>query len=677
MPAAPRLPLALATLLLSGAAHAGLPADVITVGPEGLANDCSAATIQEAIAIANADPGRRRIWVRGSFAEDEVIYPGSAIVIDTNLDLEITGGFPRVEGGLACSAPSPTGRTDYSGEGGPQDPVFKIRGSGTVTLKNLDISRGDADSDEGGGIDYRGSGALVVVNSVIALNEARGTGGGGGISFRSNGGEADLVLIQTQVLQNQAHFGGGVLVLGTGRLTVNGSTINENVARTSGGGVWVNGTGGSVNVYLEQGVALSANAALDVVAGQNHGDGGGMFLANAALEWSGADGEMWLNTAADMGGGLYLTDGASADIFTRGRLFPPSGQYHAAISANSARHGGGIAVNGVGLPTVIRLRSHDGRNPQVIANNDATERGGAFFLRASRVFGALLCLYDSEVSYNTAAHGAAIYSESGATGHGPSVRVNGLRSTYRECLFDAEWAQPSVCRGGEGCSAFIGNQSTIGSTVDAEAASNTPPDVFLTTKFVSNVGARLFNYDRPINGSRELDVSNSLIAINNLSGSVLNARGDFRVTFENNTVVNNTHGAPMLELGSANRSTSVARNILLAQPGRKVLDFVGAQPEPDVVEDNLSNDPELAQYSSTNFVADPRFAPNFRLQASSPAVDRAELGNSPGIDLEGNSRPIDLPQVVNLRGPTDLGAYELQAAPPTEDLIWSDGFESN
>jgi hypothetical protein len=659
-----------AALLLSSTVHAGLPADVITVGPEGVANDCSAATLQEAIGIAIADPTRRRIWVRGSFAPEDVINAGSAIVIDTGTDttlnLEITGGFPRVDGGPACSAPSPTGRTDYSGEGGAQDPVFRIRGGGTVTLKNLDISRGDADGDEGGGIDYRGNGALVVVNSVIGLNEARGTGSGGGISFRSSGGEANLVLSGTEVLQNSAQFGGGVIVFGTGRLTVNGSTINGNTARASGGGAYVRGTGGSVTVYLEQGVALSGNVAGD--------DGGGVYLANAALEWSGADGEMWLNAAADMGGGLYLTDGASADIYTRGRR-DASGQFSAAIYANEARQGGGIAAAAFESrsPMRVRLTSHDGRNPQVIANNQASERGGAFFLKAyTSTFDsgwAVLCLRDTAVVNNRADRGSAIYSQRDISSLGSSsgsfLFVNIEVSGSADCpVRDSAL----TCPAGSECSEFTGNQSTTGAVIDLEAAGTAA--WIARTKFVGNSGSTLV-YAADASGSgtfASTRLISNLLALNAVSGSLLLSRGT-KMWFLNNTVAANTLGAAVVDVRDWGNDLAVKRNIVI-QPAQNAVNTNGQSPPADSITTNLTTDDGLSLIDPSNFNEDPQFDPGYRLQRTSPAVDRTILGASTPLDVAGDPRPVDLPDVPNVGGAADLGAYELQG------VVFQDGFES-
>ena len=693
MPAPSRFPLALATLLLSGAVHAGLPADVITVGPEGLANDCSAATIQEAIAIANADPSRRRIWVRGSFAESEVINPGSAIVIDTNLDLEITGGFPRVDSGLACSARAPTGRTDYSGLGGPEDPVFRISGSGTVTLKNLDISRGDADGDEGGGIHYRGSGALVVVNSVIALNEARGTGGGGGIAFLSNGGEADLALVQTQVLQNQAHYGGGVLVLGTGRLTVNGSTINENVARTSGGGVYVKGEGGSVNVYLEQGVALSGNTALDAVAGQNHGDGGGMFLANAALEWSGADGEMWLNTAVDMGGGLYLTDGASADIFTRGRLNPPSGQYHAAIYANTAKRGGGIATVATqdDRHVVLLLSSHDGETSQIIAGNRATERGGAIYAKAFRptldaggFARAVACLRDVRMSANSAPRGAAYYSERDVTAVNRSVS-NRLYfvSTFSGggCpVTGGGSANPRTCAStgaqSRNCNLVDSNVSNPGRIFEIEGTSEEAAYVVIDrTRFYANQAQQLVY----ASDGAGLRITRSILDQNQVTGHLIQITEANDLRIDHNTIADNIIGEPTMMRGDSvdGDDFSFTHNIV-AQPDRQTLLINGsAQPSIGVVRNNLSNDANLNVIDRSNLTGAPIFNHGlgaYSLHPSSPGVDYFASTEQPPRDFNFKVG-VDLPTVPNAPGAVhDIGARELQSA-GGPDALFLNGFE--
>ena len=75
-------------------------------------------------------------------------------------------------------------------------------------------------------------------------------------------------------------------------------------------------------------------------------------------------------------------------------------------------------------------------------------------------------------------------------------------------------------------------------------------------------------------------------------------------------------------------------------------------------------------------VGDPAFvnpgAGDFTLQSISPAVDACADIVERETDASAQPRGIDLPDVPDLDGPYDLGAFELQL-PPSE--IFANGFE--
>lgn len=224
-------------MVASPLAEADVPADVITVGLGGSAENCSFDTLREAIAYAAALPGPNRIWLSRSTPLGYEL-PGAALEI-VDQDLEIVGGF------VDCfdETPDELG-TDISGNGGPRDPVIRIRGSSNVQLAYLGITLGDADGGEGAGIDFHGSGSLSLFEVDVHHNHNEGTNGevvGGGIRFRSQGGPALLGLTRTDVFENSARFGGGIAVASESAARVASvelgelSTIRDNVAVEGGG----------------------------------------------------------------------------------------------------------------------------------------------------------------------------------------------------------------------------------------------------------------------------------------------------------------------------------------------------------------------------------------------------------------------------------------------------------
>jgi hypothetical protein len=60
------------------------------------------------------------------------------------------------------------------------------------------------------------------------------------------------------------------------------------------------------------------------------------------------------------------------------------------------------------------------------------------------------------------------------------------------------------------------------------------------------------------------------------------------------------------------------------------------------------------------------------LRRTSAGVDYAPAVS--GLDLDGRSRTVDLGNVVNINGPLDLGAYEVQTC-AVADTVFCSGFE--
>jgi predicted outer membrane repeat protein len=551
-----------AVLLVLGctsAVHAGA-IDNITVGQAGLAGNCTVATIQAAINLAAQHPGPDTIWV--SRDTPDGYYLATSALSISNQDVEIIGGFDD------CFDETPSGFTDISGNGNAADPVFRIRGSGGVRLQNLTITLGDADNNEGAGIDYQGNGVLEVLNTILNFNHAQGNGAGGGIRFSGTNAGGDLVISNSFIHDNSANHGGGVAFGGTGRLIVNNSAINSNTARGSGGGVYLKSAGGSINAYLEHGASISGNAAAD--------DGGAVYAAtNVSLEWNGPDGEMWLNTAGDMGGGFYLYDRVSLDFFSRGRLFPPSGQYHAVISGNSARHGGALAtIGGFGgtAPNSIRFSSYDNSGPQVIGGNQASELGGAIYMQAyadnDNAGFSRICMSDTTIVGNTAQRGAVAYSKNYTYG-GESLG-NRLYINSDVCGFATGRAP---CVGGLECTSISNNHASLGAVFDFEPGIVNQL-VLSRGKFVGNSGSHLVyfgggSFGVGVDSDPSLRIRNSLVVLNNFATGIVRAPNTETVAIHN-TIADNTIAESSMNTSAIDTFVTgqfeVSRNIII-QPG--------------------------------------------------------------------------------------------------------------
>jgi hypothetical protein len=207
-----------------------------------------------------------------------------------------------------------------------------------VTLKNSVVTANRA--ERGAGI-INGNSLLILNGSAVTDNHAMGDGGG--IYSR---GEVILnnSLISGNTLENSNEDGGGIFLI-DGKLSAKNSTITNNIATGTGGGIY-----GYYDLFIEHSL-ISDNQAIN-----GGGIGGGRvrltestIVGNAAIEHGGG---IWNsvelvsvnstingNTAGTEGGGIY--DGTSR-------------VYNSTISQNSAAgSGGGVARGGIIMQNTI------------------------------------------------------------------------------------------------------------------------------------------------------------------------------------------------------------------------------------------------------------------------------------------------------------------------------------
>jgi cysteine-rich repeat protein len=145
------------------------------------------------------------------------------------------------------------------------DRVFDIHGT-DITISGVTIQNGKG-IGSGGGILKEGSGALTILNSDVATNEADD---GGGISIMGG----SLTLSQSTVRDNKAlneGAGGGIEIRAGGAATLTDVTVADNSAEGNGGGIWNGG-----DLYLINDT-IAYNVADKNAGGVTGGDGGGIF----------------------------------------------------------------------------------------------------------------------------------------------------------------------------------------------------------------------------------------------------------------------------------------------------------------------------------------------------------------------------------------------------------------
>jgi parallel beta-helix repeat protein len=163
----------------------------------------------------------------------------------------------------------------------------------------------------------RVSGNALDLFDAIWLRNPQGGGGGIGVF------DADVKIVENQILNNKAHRGGGIEFYANGAGLVEHNTIKLNRTRPpltvqfikggTGGGIAINRIGISKDdVALYEPVNLVDNTIEENSAGA---DGGGVYAtAGAAVTISGTFHRIRKNTAGDDGGGVRATFGVKLSI---------------------------------------------------------------------------------------------------------------------------------------------------------------------------------------------------------------------------------------------------------------------------------------------------------------------------------------------------------------------------
>ena len=315
-----------------------------------------------------------------------VIYQAPAAPYDMGAD----EASPRVGiNGAACAYGRIQDAVDAAVSG---DTIQMVAGTffqkASISNKNLTVIGGfEADCQtklvERTTLDGANSGSVVtLVNSNTTLRDLVITHGsssyGGGVSALPGTGQ--IVLDNTDVINNTADYGAGLYVDYGNTLTLtNDSDISNNMATVHGGGARVWGR-------------LIANDWDSSISGNISVDGGGVSLPGGELNLSGSH---ILNNqasaAAGRGGGIHAYNNATVTI---------SGSSN--ISTNSAFNGAGLYAEGAD----IQLGS------AIFHSNAAVNNGGGVYLMP----GSTLTSNGATIGYpavgwggNTALNGAGMY----------------------------------------------------------------------------------------------------------------------------------------------------------------------------------------------------------------------------------------------------------------------------
>lgn len=598
-----------------------------------------------AICAIGATP---KIWV-GDVATDSkcnadniqaainaTVCPNTQIIITgehtyTEEALTIVGKSVALIGSTGVCGVDPTTSTapvrTISGAGNGS--VIAIGGSSDVTLKYVEINH----ADEGSGSE------------------------GGGIFF---GGSGSLTLEATTVDDNTADYGGGIDMSPSGSATLTllaNTLVINNTAGTSGGGIRIEGQ--TRLFMLTDSSTVSFNKALN-----------------------------------GYGGGIEILGPARADIGSSGDVFV------GAVSENTAVYGGGIAVVSTGVGNAAaRVFSTDPTAPVEISQNTASAQGGGVYVQAEGGGAdfAVLCGQDFRIDLNNAIDGAALFV-SATDGDSASAQFN----AGGQCGPEPAVALGAVaCAANTPCNEISGNFAVDASGNRSDGAVITMVDYeSLQANRVTmrqNSGAQIINLQF---GEANNFMQNCLIVDNQASNEVIHSEQvDTSFTLDNCTIANNTIDNGFVIFAQAGLNLS---NDLFAQPNNSTLDYqqndTSHNPACDsfplclfaqyLVTSEIDSllDPDFSVQSSTPLFVDATNSDiskrDYHLQAfvvdgvvtASPAMDFAPAISGEGNDLDNNPRDQDVPLVPNRFGLSDVGAYEMQPIPPISDRIFADRF---
>ena len=386
-------------------------------------SDLQPALAASAAMNADADPANdvAEIWIaEGTYKPSEQLEAGDERTATFALvaGVSLIGGFAGTEATLAERATSDgafQNETILSGDlgtdGDASDNAYTVvyadlPAETESALEGLTITRGNATGGPysslayrkaGGGVFVAGSGTLHITESSLSNNSADTTGGG---ILIDNG----TVVITDSTLAGNSADGGGAICNTSGTLTVTNSTLAGNTALTS------NGRGGGIlnfGTVTVDSSTLSGNSASDIGGGiQNIGSltiSHSTFTQNAVTDEFRSGGAIYNSGTLAIANSTFSGNTASQPHSHGGAIYNSSGTGTVTDSSflhNSSGDKGGAIANSTGKFTVVNC---------AISGNRAKQGGGIYNRGA-------FTLINSTLSGNSASiYGGAIYARGTVT----------------------------------------------------------------------------------------------------------------------------------------------------------------------------------------------------------------------------------------------------------------------
>ncbi len=366
-------------------------------------------TIRDALTLEGPGPENLSVDAGGL---SRVLYIDDGLPTETEVQIKgvtITGGHAdRAQGGgikslenLVLDNVVVTDNSTFAGAGGG---VFAFGSTLTISQSTISGNTGFGALQGGGifakslimdqsqvidnvghptkGVGVFGLESVTITDSIVSGNIGGGGTDGGGI--HSYG---DVMLTNSEVLNNYATFGGGIGTAPSGTVTLTGSTVSGNSAGQVGGGI-AGGVLTSIRSTISGNSADDSGggiAAVDItlidsmVSGNSAGRNGGGISAGGVLTLTRST--VSGNSADESGGGITSYDDATLIDST--------------VSGNSAGTDGG-GIFGWESATVSLIQS-------TVSGNSSLSNGGAIALKGRFSISQLaLTLNQSTVTNNSA-----------------------------------------------------------------------------------------------------------------------------------------------------------------------------------------------------------------------------------------------------------------------------------
>ncbi|MCL2404844.1 MAG: hypothetical protein FWC92_04770 [Defluviitaleaceae bacterium] len=425
-------------------------------------NNINMGTVEDPLYVASTDASSVSYnTVRSSDGNGggiNITSTGSITILNTIIEENSTGqlgGGINVGGGGVVSITGNgeasrissindnTVRSDTLGDGGGIN--IPTTSSGAVTIINSTISRNTV-GRHGGGINASGTGLVTLNLATITGNIIRADGNGAGIRILGSAMNVTNSIINLNI---GAQRGGGVYMPGPGgtlTFTSNtaplpmpaplpalppvASTINQNTASVSGGGVYM-GLGSTFNM-----TGASAEISASINTNTATINGGGLFMGGGTFNMTSTVGNNSAlingNIATQSGGGVFMGGGAATFNMFSGTI-----NGNTARADHVFRGGGGVFLEGAG-GEYAPITGADTPFPQFIMhdgviNGNYAIRGGGVFVRGSRrtggaghSFGGRFTMHDGYITGNNAVFASTFHTNAGNTGgDGGGVYMDG------------------------------------------------------------------------------------------------------------------------------------------------------------------------------------------------------------------------------------------------------------